>query len=187
MIKSFRFVIVIFSLISLVCCGKYGKPLPPEHFAPAEVKGLTVTTSVQGVAFGWHSPDKNNRGKKLEDLEGYRIYRRELDSSSRLLDPNAKFELIGTIEDTHLKELLEQKQQALEQGQLTRKVSAPDEKTKFEFIDRAAVPGKSYFYQIVAINQGGIEGKIAERINVRFRGEISEVARIPYSVEDFEF
>lgn len=184
---SWRYFLAVIIVICAAGCGKYGKPRPPEDFAPAEVKQLAVTASVQGVAFNWYAPKKNNRGKDLDDLGGFRIYRRELRSSSRLNDPNAKFDLIGTVEDPFLNEYLEQKRQAIEQGQLSRQVRMDEEKEKFEFIDRTAVPGKSYYYQVVGFNQGGVEGNVAERINVIFRGEISEIARIPYSAEDFEF
>ena len=185
--SSWRYILVISIIFCACSCGKYGKPRPPEDFAPAEVKQLAVSASVQGVTFNWYAPKKNNRGKPLDDLEGFRIYRRELDSTSRLADPNAKFDLIGTVEDPFLNEFLEQKRQAIEQGQLSREVKMDEEKEKFEFVDRSAVPGKSYYYQVVGFNQGGVEGKVVERINVVFRGEISEIARIPYSAEDFEF
>lgn len=174
-------------ILAVSGCGKYGKPRPPEYYAPAEVRELTVSASLQGVAFNWLSPEVNNRGRALEDLEGYRIYRRELDANSRLRDPYAKFDLIGTIEDTHINELVELKRQAVEQGQLTRKIKMDEARSRFQFVDRSAVPGKSYFYQIVAFNQGGVEGKIAERFNVLFRGEISQIARIPYAKEESDF
>lgn len=179
--------LVVLVLLGSTGCGKYGKPLPPEFFAPAEVRELAVTPSVQGVTFDWRAPEDNARGKTLEDLQGYRIYRRELSQGARLLDNEARFELIGTVEDTQLKELIELKKQAREQGQLTRRITLPPERSKFQFVDRTAVLGKRYLYQVVPFNQGGVEGVVIERINVLFRGEISEVARIPYSAEEFQF
>lgn len=178
---------LLLSVFLCVACGKYGDPLPPEDFAPAEVQMLVVTPSVQGITFNWTAPQNDAKTKKLKDLEGYRIYRRELNRSSRLTDPTAKFDLIGTVEDTHLKELLEMRAQAIEQGQISRKVTLPAERSQFQYVDRSAVPGKRYYYQIVPINQGGVEGKVIERVNILFRGEVSEIARIPYSAEEFEF
>ncbi len=180
-------IIVILVLFTCLSCGKYSKPRPPEDFAPAAVKELSVGTSVQGVSFSWKSPVSDTRNNDLKDLEGYRVYRRELDAEARLLDPFATFELIAEIEDTHLKELLEMKRQASEQGLISRKVSLPAERSEFSYLDNTVVSGKRYLYQIIPINQGGVEGQVLERVDIAFRGEISQVTRLPYSAEEFAF
>lgn len=185
-IKSLYFLLFAF-LLFFAGCGKYSKPLPPEDFAPAEVKDLAIFASVQGVSFSWTSPDKDARGEDLLSLEGYRVYRRDLEPDARLQDPFAKFDLITEVKDTHLAEELELKRQAEEQGQIARKVSLPEERSKFAFQDSSVKSGKRYLYQIVPVNQGGVEGVVAERIDVSFRGEISQVTRLPYAAEDFEF
>lgn len=182
-----KYLIALVLVVVSTACGKYAKPRPPEDFAPSEVKELSVTASVQGVSFNWRAPTTDARGKDLHELEGYRIYRRELDSNARLLDPYAKFDLITQIEDTHLKELLELKKQASDQGLISRKVSLPEERSKFGYLDSSVLSGKRYLYQIIPINQNGVEGKVIERIDISFRGEISQVTRLPYSAEDFEF
>jgi hypothetical protein len=184
---TFRFIITsLLLLLALNACGKYSKPLPPESFAPAAVKDLTVLPTVQGVAFNWVAPTTNSRSDELKDLEGYRIYRRELGQNARLKDPFAEFELIAEIVDTHLKELNELKAKAQAQGQISRRVTLPEERSRFQYLDNSVVSGKRYLYQIIPINQGGVEGIFSERIDVLFRGEISQVVRLPYTAEDFE-
>ena len=85
------------------------KPLPPEKLAPADVRDLQVSTSVAGVSFAWTAPVKNVKGSELKDLEGYRVYRKEISTESNTQDPYSKFDLIATIQDGHLKELLDMK------------------------------------------------------------------------------
>ena len=46
---------------------------------------------------------------------------------------------------------------------------------KFTFTDATPVNGKTYVYQIVPQNQGGVEGQVGQIVKVVFQGEKSPV------------
>ena len=70
--RAFLGVFVAASLsLSVVGCGRYRLPLPPEDLAPSAVEGLVVTPSENAVAFAWMAVDKDRRGKELKAAEGF--------------------------------------------------------------------------------------------------------------------
>ena len=185
----FSFVNLLFFLNS---CGKYLPPLPPEYLAPSAVKNLQVTADVQNIVFNWESPDTNQKGEDLKSIEGYRIYRKELVKQSDLINDEIQYQLITTINDTHLEVLDKLKKEALEANLPTRKIKVGDELKKFTYIETNLTPGKIYAYQITPINQDGTEGEVNKIVKVLFRGTSSEINLLDQvkldtdEVEEFE-
>ena len=170
-------------------CGKYGPPLPPEKLAPKAVAQLHVAGSLQGVSFSWSAPERDQRGKPLKEIEGYRVYRKLIERDSDIEDPRIEFEQVAMIDDVHLQKLDELRKAARAEGRIGRRVQIDAAEKAFQFTDIAVQPGRTYLYQIVPVNQGGVEGEADQWIKVVFRGSTSDIAFIPYSVlsDDLSF
>jgi len=181
-----------FSLLLVIClvflqsCGRYGKPIPPEAVAPRQVQNLQITTNDQGVKFNWDPPSHDVRGKKLKEIDGYFVYRRDSEIGEDIIKKHksSNFDLLTTIADTHLKVLKERKEEALSKDEPARRLKADDSLTKFEYLDSKVSPGQLYFYKIVAFNQGDEEGQVRKLIKILFKGEQSEVTLVDNSEED---
>lgn len=162
----------------LVSCGRYLPPVPPETLAPAAVTELEVTADLQAVNFNWYASDRDQAGAELKTIEGYRIYRKDLEKPNDMVNEDIRYNLISTIEDIHLKELKKLKDAALEAGTPTRKVKVDENLKKFTFADSQVSPGRLYAYQIIPVNQGGVEGEANKIVKVLFRGTSSEIVQI---------
>jgi hypothetical protein len=171
----------VLALCLFAGCGKYLPPLPPESLAPAAVKSLEVTADLQSVNFKWDASDKDQKGEDLKTIEGYRIYRKDLNKPSDMINEDIKYVLLTTIEDKHLAELKKLKDAALEAGTPTRKVKIDEALKKFTYSDTNVGSGKLYAYQIIPINQDGVEGETNKIIKVLFRGTSSEIVLIDQS------
>lgn len=167
-------------------CGKYGSPLPPELLAPAEVQALEVNAQLEGVTFRWRSPEKDIRGEKLKQIDGYRVYRKELSEANDLANPEVEYVLIGTLGDRHLAEKQRLEREAIAAGRLTRRVKIDEGLTRFEFSDREVKPGQSYVYRIVPFNQGETEGAALQLIKILFRGDTSQVQQLNAESPEFD-
>ena len=162
-------------LLSVSACGRYGPPQPPEFFAPRHVEDLTINAQLDGIVFSWIAPSKDQRGDRLKEIEGYRIYRKDLFAETDLLDPDRPFVEIGMIEDLHLQELDARREEARRVGRPIRKVTVPAESKSFRFTDSPLESGKGYLYKVVPINQNGTEGQVKNMVRVLFRGLSSEL------------
>jgi predicted small lipoprotein YifL len=72
-----KFVTVIFMLF-LAGCGKKGPLIPPEAQVPAAIADLSVRQQGKLVLTSWTAPGKSVRGKGLEGIASFRIFRREV-------------------------------------------------------------------------------------------------------------
>jgi hypothetical protein len=176
--RAFLGVFVAASLsLSVVGCGRYRLPLPPEDLAPSAVEGLVVTPSENAVAFAWMAVDKDRRGKELKAAEGFSIERKELVHRGDETNPEVKFKRIGFLPDKHVEVRDKLRAEARAAGKIGRTVKSPEELMKFSFVDSTPVKGKTYMYQIVPLNQGGVEGQVAELVKVVFQGAQSPVVK----------
>jgi hypothetical protein len=166
---------------SLLGCGRLGPPLPPEAFSPQEVENLTATTTSSSVEFRWEAPSSDRRNKELKTIDGYQIKRVELEASQAgglieltPVSEEAEPVEVGFVEDLHLRELQRLKKAARSEGRSARKIDVDPALKQFVFSDTDVTPGKRYSYSIVPVNQGGVEGRVRHRIEVHFRGELSQ-------------
>jgi len=78
---------VFFSLILLLLClslscGKKGPPVAPESLVPAAVSDLRAWVREGTVTLQWTAPKRTAQGLRLEDLRGFRVFRRALPIAS---------------------------------------------------------------------------------------------------------
>ncbi|NLF24630.1 MAG: hypothetical protein GX589_03115 [Deltaproteobacteria bacterium] len=182
-----RAVFACIFLVTFLGCGRYGPPLPPEEFSPRAVQDLKVVPGLQGVDFAWSAPSSDRRGKELKEIEGYRVYRKEIVKRSDILDDSVSFELLTSIPDSHLEVLEDLRIEARKQGQIGRKVTLDDHLLDFKYSDQTVVPGVTYLYKIVPYNQGGVEGEFLGYVKIVFRGESSEVSFLEQTAEEEKF
>ena len=183
--KYRAYVLPLLLALSVVGCGRFKPPLPPEKFAPKAVEALTVTATDAGVLFAWSSPDEDQQGKELKSIEGYSIQRKVISQKGDETDPSVRFETIGFIKDSHVKVREELRAAARKEGKIGRSIKSPEEHTKFSFVDSKVQRDKTYIYQIVPENQGGTEGGIKQFARVTFRGVTSDIAMIDSTDNSF--
>lgn len=167
--------LVVVACVFLLGCGRYGPPLPPESLAPNEVENLEVLPATNSITFRWRAPENDIRGKELKSLDAYRIFRKEIESSSDILDDDIEELAVGTVPDLHIEERDRLREEARAANQPTHRISVPSELKEFEYQDQDLVPGKTYIYRVVPVNQGGVEGERWRVVQVIFRGEASVV------------
>lgn len=90
-------------------------------------------------------------------------------------NPNIEFVDLGFVKDSHIQVRERLRKEAREQGKIGRTVKAPAELTQFSFIDSKPQNGKTYLYQVVPQNQGGVDGVVKQVVKVVFKGEASNV------------
>lgn len=172
--RSLRAVTLVAALAA-VGCGKYRPPIPPEMAAPKQVESLEVFTTPGQVALKWQAPNEDRRSKELEAIDGYTVQRKEIAARGDETAPNIEFVDIGFVRDTHIQVRDQLRKEARKQGKIGRSVKEADELTHFSFIDSKAQNGKTYLYQVVPQNQGGVDGVVKQVVKVVFKGEASNV------------
>ena len=172
-------VAVLFGSSSVVGCGRFKPPLPPEMFAPKPVDALTVTASESGVLFAWTAPDEDRRGKELKSMDGYAIQRKVIAQKGDETNPHLHFETIGFVRDEHVTVRENLRKEARAEGKIGRTIESPEQYTKFTFVDTTAKLSTTYMYQIVPRNQGGTDGAVKEVARVTFKGSASDVVMVP--------
>ena len=172
---EWRLGLSILLITALTACGKYSAPVAPEAASPRGVEYLEAKASPDGVNFAWQSPDKDQRGKELAQIDGYRVYRQTLEHETDLIEPESDYDLLAEIPDTHLQILSELREQAEATGKVTRKVKVADELKQFAYLDSTPQAGQTYAYKIVPINQGSVEGEVLRLVRVKFQGDRSLV------------
>ena len=173
-------------LLFLACCGcgKYAPPYTPEILAPRPVEELNVVPKLEGVSFEWLAPSLDGRGKALKSMDGYLVYRKQIEKESDIVDDDVEFEMLEAIEDNHLDVLEQRKEEARKEGKPTRRVKVEREFREFSYTDLEVEPGRSYVYKIVPFNQGDVEGQYTHLIRIAFRGEASQVRFLDQSSLD---
>ena len=126
-------VCTLFVLLSLTACGKYGPPLPPERLAPKPVQQLVVKGGAEGVKISWDAPERDIRGKALQSLDGFRVYRAQFAPgfTTKIDD----FTLLSTLEDRSVSGLLKKQEEAKAQGKSLRRVSIDAALKHYEYLD----------------------------------------------------
>jgi hypothetical protein len=166
--------VVVGALLLAAGCGRYKAPLPPEVLAPRGVESFTVAGQPNGVLLSWKAPQVDRRGKELKSIEGYLIQRKAIVNRGDETSDDAVYEDLGFIKDKHIEVREKLRAEARAQGKIGRNVQAPEEMTIFSYLDKTAVSGSTYLYQVVPQNQGRTEGLITEVARVVFRGAQSE-------------
>lgn len=59
-------------------CGRKGPLIPPEALVPATVTNLSVQQQGEDLQLLWSAPAKEQSGRPLKDLAGFRLHKREV-------------------------------------------------------------------------------------------------------------
>ncbi len=151
-------------------CGKYAAPEPPERLSPAAVEIGEVIATGSGVTIQWLSPTEDQRGKRLKELLGYIVYRKELETAADTLNPLKPFEEIKRVDDSSLARLKKKTEEAVQSGKPARRVSLASEERRVSVTDETATPGRTYLYKIAPFSSEGVDGGVESLIRVVFTG-----------------
>ena len=151
-------------------CGKYAAPEPPERLSPAAVEVGEVIATGSGVTIQWLAPTEDQRGKRLKDLLGYIVYRKELETAADTLDPLKPFEEIKRVDDSSLARLKKKTEAAVQSGKPARRVSLASEERRVSITDETVTPGRTYLYKIAPFSSEGVDGGVESLIRVVFTG-----------------
>ncbi len=184
------FIVQLF-LCALVCsaCGRYLPPLAPESFAPSAVEFVSAVGDETGVTFNWKASPTDMQGKKLKQIDGYRILRASVTESKLItLEPEEiEFTEVAFVPDTHLEELKALQDDAEAKGQIVRKVKVDEIKKQFSFRDGDLKTGQILLYKIVPVNQGSVEGYSSHIFRIPFMGPLTAVELIPNNASAAQF
>ncbi|WKZ56776.1 MAG: hypothetical protein QY326_08580 [Bdellovibrionota bacterium] len=173
-------------------CGKYGPPLAPEVFSPQAVGELQSSLEGKTLVLRWRAPSDDLRSRALRSLDSYRIYRKSVERDSQVLDEEVEFEVVAEVPDRSFAELESRQKEARELGLPGHRVRLTEEFIIHEFRDDTLEEGTRYYYRVVPVNQGDVEGAAPQLVRVIVEGARSETSVIAYSelgpnveVEDF--
>jgi len=164
--------------VLLVGCGKYAAPQPPERLSPAPVEVGEVVATGDGVTIQWLAPTMDRQGKRLKELLGYVVYRKELHKAGDAGDLPRSFEEVQRVDDTSLARLRKKAEEAVQAGKPVRRVSLASEERRVSMTDRAVVPGRTYLYKIVPFSAEGGEGGYDSLVQVVFSGASGSSATV---------
>lgn len=169
----------------LFACGREAAPFPPEIVSPMAVDNLEATAQDTSISFKWKAPTSNQRGRKLTEFSGYRIYRASLLANSDINDlHDDDFKLISTIPDQTVR-LLEQKQAvAKKDGKSSAKVKLNDQERIANFTDKSPIIGNTYVYKIAPYNHTWVDGGVDKVVKVVFKGKESELSLLNSKASD---
>jgi predicted small lipoprotein YifL len=169
-------------VLTLIGCGRFGPPLPPERLAPRAVSDLEVTADDHALNFSWGAPHLDERGKELKSIDGYFVYRKIIRQQSDISDPAVPYQLISTVPDTHIITREKLRAEARAQGKPGRRIEAPAAQREFKYSDTDVKQDESYLYKIVPFNEGDVEGIVDQQTLVLFTGTTSKVTPVTPSV-----
>lgn len=141
--KKTLFLIGIFFL--LAACGKKGPLIPPEAFVPVPIADLKTEQKGSGFLVCWSSPGKEESGKPLKNLGGFRIFKREvLPPDEDCEECPTAYRLLRTIDPEYL-------QDVYRSG------------SRYCFTDSDLVEGKTYQYKVVSLEKDGAASRDFEQ------------------------
>ena len=171
--------VLLFMLFFAGGCGRYGSPLAPERFAPAPVEALALTAEADRVKLEWDAPLSDASNAELRSMDGYAVYRLTRESFAgplATIDPDDyQYEKIGFVEDDHVVKRDALRKEARARGEVGRGLDVPAEEKHFMYEDTDVQSGKIYFYSVVPMNQGWVEGAEKLIARVLFKGAESSV------------
>ena len=140
--KITRYLLFVAAMTTAVAaCGKKGPLIPPEALVPASIKDLRVTQQGERFLVTWSQPSREEAGRPLQGLAGFRLFRREvLPAGEDCEECTGAYRLLVNVD-------LEYPQGVVRNGSL------------FSFTDVDLETGKTYQYKIVSFKTDGAESK----------------------------
>ncbi len=127
-----QFLFVFFCLLPLAfslllsACGKKGNPRAPGLAVPESIGDLKVEAERRGIVLTWSRPARYVDGKKLQDLAGFVIFRKELSGKCPECPVPYRKRITVNIED--------------QQKFIKKK--------RFRFVDQELTPQTIYHYRV---------------------------------------
>ena len=174
-----RLFLIFFFISTFVGCGKYSNPEPPERLSPGAVTIETVTPAQGGISVTFLSPTNDVRGKKLNELSGYKLYRKEIEKVSDSINPDIPFVVVQDINDKTIEKLKQKKSDAIDKGTPVRRVSLSGDERRITVADSSLVQGKTYIYKLVPYIWDSVDGGYDTLIKITYTGSNSVISLIP--------
>lgn len=141
--RTMMLFILLVAAASLAACGKKGQLVPPEALVPAPATDLQVRQQGDGFRISWVAPGKEERGRPLRDLAGFRLYRHEvLPPGEDCLACPESWLLVRNIDLEYLRDVQRSGD-------------------RFSCVDRDVRTGTSYRYSVTAVSRRGAVGRPA--------------------------
>lgn len=136
---------MVVSTLSLAACGKKGALVPPESFVPAPVSALSVEQKEDTFYVSWPAPGRDEGGRPLEGLAGFRVYRRPvLPPDQDCEECPSAYTLIRTVDLDYLQDV--------------RFFN-----NRYVLADREVVNGLTYQYKVISFKRDGAESGASNR------------------------
>ena len=125
------------TILLLAGCGKKGPLMPPGALVPAPVQNLLVQQQGADFRITWQAPGKEQGGRPLRDLAGFRLQRRDIppDGNDCAACPDS-WQLLTAFD--------------LDSPGETRKSGGT-----FIYYDRGLPPGSTSQYKLLALSRSG--------------------------------
>jgi len=143
-----RAALVLLCIVSLLVtgCGKKGPLIPPEASVPAPIDSLAVEQKEDRFFVSWVAPTKDAVGRKLSDLAGFRVYRREvLPPTEDCEECPTAYRLVKTVDLDY-----------------PEGVKIYD--NRYVFAESDLENGKTYQYKVLSFKKDGSESGISNKI-----------------------
>ncbi len=137
--------LVLIGFLFLTACGKKGPLVPPESFVPAPVSALSVEQKEDAFYVSWPAPSKDEGGRPVKDLAGFRVYRRPvLPSGQDCEECPTAYTLIKTVDLEYLQDV--------------RFFN-----NRYVLADRDVTNGVTYKYKVISFKKDGTESSASNR------------------------
>ncbi|MFQ5850792.1 MAG: hypothetical protein ACE5JU_09420 [Candidatus Binatia bacterium] len=120
------FILVWVAMVLVSACGKKGPPRVPGLAIPETIRDLKAKAGRRGIALTWSRPMRYVDGKRLKDLAGFVIFRKEISSACPQCPVPYRERTTLHVED---------------QEKFIKK-------RKFRFVDRELAPQTTYRYRV---------------------------------------
>jgi predicted small lipoprotein YifL len=136
-IRRTIYLVIIAAFTLLSACGRKGVLMPPEALVPGTVESLQVSQKGESFQVSWSSPSREQGGRPLKDLAGFRLLKRVvapggIDCSSC---PDS-WQLLSSVDLDF-------------PGEVTRN------ENYFIYLDRGVKPGSTVQYRLLAFSKTG--------------------------------
>lgn len=137
--------LVLIGFLLITACGKKGPLVPPESFVPAPVSALSVEQKEDAFYVSWPAPAKDDGGRPLKGLAGFRVYRRPvLPPGQDCEECPTAYTLIKTVDLDYLQDV--------------RFFNG-----RYVFADRDVTNGMAYQYKVISFQKYGAESSASNR------------------------
>lgn len=171
--------------ITLFSCGHYAPPQPPERFAPAAVRDITITAQENSITLQWRSPEQNLQGRPLEDLAYFDIRRAALKDLAQFIKAPVESSIsVGKVADKAITDFVARRSVARVNKTPLRREKLDPELVQYLFADTSPAKGETYIYSIVPMTRKEVPGKVEQYIKVQYQGLDTLITLLDSSIFD---